>query len=161
MKENIWKHRAFAFALSGLIALVPTVGSSDGAFLPIERGAGHAEYLGAEVWRVASSLSDQVKVKIVVTDRRRRGDVMDASFRIEFSSLPQGKRYYKCFWLMGMKLRGDKPQCMPPGSVWPMKNGKIVIPFTVSGFDRGEWVQFTVRSTDRSVEKSARFIPFK
>ena len=76
MKESIWKLQAFAFALSGLIVFVPSVSSSAGAFLPIESKPRQAERFGAEAWRIASSQSDQVEVKIIVTDRRRRGDLM-------------------------------------------------------------------------------------
>ena len=108
----------------------------------------------------ASKESDQIKTKVIVTKRSRHGEFMDVVGRFEFSSVPQGKEYQRCFWDMGMRLNGEKPGCIEQ-TLSPDSSGKVVTNFEMTNVSKGEWVQITIRSTDGTVQKSAKFTPFK
>ncbi len=93
-------------------------------------------------------------------DKRQRGALMDFKLRVEFDNLPQGKEYQFYLQDAGMKRDGLPPALMPERFVADSR-GHLELGFNLNQFSKGEWIQCTLRSTDRSIEKSIRFIPFK
>ncbi len=139
-------------ATTGVFAAVNITGFK--ASLGVENAREH-------LWPAASTESDQIKTKVVVTKRRKRGNAMDVDFRIEFEGVPLGKEYFTCFRDMGMHRDGvNKPSCL--GQTMPPSNeGKLIYNFNSTTMSQEEWVQITIRSTDGKIQKSARFTPFK
>ena len=161
MPKAARKLAIYALACAAVTAFLPTASLSAAALVATADEYYAIEQYGAGIQKVASSLSDRVQTRIVVTKRRRHGDFMDVNFRFEFSSVPLGKEYTQCYWDMGMKLSGAKPSCFELGSVWPNEEGKMVSRFELTDFVQGEWIQLTIRSTDGAIRKSAKFTPFK
>ena len=112
------------------------------------------------LWNAASNDSDKIQTKVIVTKRRRYGDSMDAEFRMVFSSVPRGKEYEMCAWHGPPEMTGEKPACVS-GTFTPGPEGEIYANFNSRQMVQGEWIQITIRSIDGTVQKSARFTPFK
>ncbi len=110
-----------------------------------------------------ATASDQVEGKAVILDKRRRGNLMDFEIRVEFDGVPRGKEYQFFIFDAGMKRDGLRPAPVPNAShrFRADRSGRLEFGFVLDGFSKGEWIQCTLRSSDRSVEKTIRFIPFR
>jgi hypothetical protein len=138
---------------------------------------GHGALAGVTPWRVGlpvhverSSAQLVAAKELVVTihvleQRRRRGSV-DVTFRLEIEGAPSGKTYQLLMQDMGMKQAGLPPVAVPgPDATFQVNSQGQLTPdfftFSLGGFSRGEWVEFTLRSTDRAVHKTIRYTPLK
>ena len=88
---------------------------------------------------------------------------MDIKFRVEFDHVPRGKQYQLYTYDAGMKRDGFRPAPVPNAShrFTPDSRGHLVLTYELDGFSKGEWIRCTLRSTDRTIQKSVRFTPFK
>lgn len=103
------------------------------------------------------------RMKIVVRQRARRGNAMDIRFTLRIEDVPPGKEYQVLLQDLGMKRDGLPPAPMPNKTHrWvPDQSRQFSFEFALDGFARGEWVQFTLRSTDGTINKTVRFVPFE
>ena len=152
---------ASSLVASALVLAQPVEGISAtfkavtvGSVFPDLRSEGHLSLAPTEV-------AEKIKPKIVVTERRRSGNLMDAKFRIEFDGVPQGVEYVAIIWDTGMQRDGESPTRVPGQTFKPDGSGKLVFPFEIDGYGQGEWLQLTIRSVDERIESTARFTPFK
>ena len=88
---------------------------------------------------------------------------MDFQIRVEFDHVPAGKKYQFYIYDAGMKRDGLPPAPVPNASqrFTPDRRGHLEFSFVLDGFSEGEWIQCTLRSSDRAVQKTIRFTPFK
>ena len=118
---------------------------------------------GSNPIRVPAASSDQIQAKAVILEKRRRGTLMDFELRVEFDGVPKGKNYQFYIYDSGMRRAGLPPAAVPNATYrfTPDSTGHLEFRFVLDGFSKGEWVQCTLRSSDRSVQKTIRFTPFK
>lgn len=116
----------------------------------------------APIWQAATQ-TGQIEASAVILEKRQDGSLMDFRIRVSFDRIPQGKKYQFYILDTGMKRDGLPPAPVPDAKFrWtPDAKGHLEFSFVLDGFSRGEWIQCTLRSTDRSVQKTIRFIPFK
>lgn len=112
---------------------------------------------------LVSTAADQIQGKAVILNKRRQGSLMDFEIRVEFDGVPSGKEYQFYIFDAGMKRDGLPPAPVPNAShrFTPDKTGRLEFGFVLDGFSKGEWIQCTLRSSDRSITKTIRFTPFK
>lgn len=112
------------------------------------------------VERVAA---EDVKILIVVKGRKRHGNSMDVAFDVRVENLPPGRKYQFLLQDLGMKTDGLPPAPVPNRSHRWVPDGDATLRFNfqVGGFVRGEWIQFTIRSTDGQITKTVRYVPFE
>ena len=115
-----------------------------------------------QIWPAATA-SEQIQAKAVILRQRRRGALRDFEIRVDFDRVPAGKEYQFYFYDAGMKRDGFPPAPVPNAShrFSPDSKGHLEFGFVLDGFSKGEWIQCTLRSSDRSIQKTIRFIPFK
>lgn len=146
---------------SALLLVQPVQGYSS-TYRALALGWGSPDLLVEERLLLApTEVADRIQPKIVVTERRRRGSLMDVKFRIEFEGVPQGREYVAIIWDMGMQRDGEAPTQIPGQTFKPDGDGRLTFPFEIDGFGQGEWLQLTIRSVDGKIESSARFTPLK
>ncbi|MGG7643561.1 hypothetical protein ACQ5SP_01955 [Rhodovulum sp. YNF3179] len=124
---------------------------------------GYSEPATSENLHLVATDSDQVATRVVMLDKRRRGNLMDFEIRVEFDNVPQGKDYQFFIYDAGMQRDGLPPAPVPNAShrFKPDSRGHLEFSFVLDGFSKGEWVQCRLISSDRSVEKALRFTPFR
>lgn len=110
--------------------------------------------------------SDQVVMRIVLKRRSQRGARMNISFQLDIVGAPPDKTYQLFLLDAGMQQRGEPPvPILDPDTRFRVDAGGALTPdlfrFDLTGFVRGEWVQFTLRSTDGAVVKTVRYTPFE
>lgn len=112
---------------------------------------------------VASSASENVNIRVIVSRKIDRADASYIAFRLRIEGLPTDKKYQFFLQDMGMKRDG-----LPPAPVinkttrWtPDDEGNLEFRFELDHFVKGEWVQYTIRSLDGEINKTVRFVPFK
>lgn len=142
-------------------ALLPDSAAAVAAFEPVRQvvTSGHGEHL----WNAGTSSSDQIQAKLFVDNRRRHGDLQDLSLRLEFTGVPQQKEYQVFIQTMEMDTKGLPPAPVPDNSfrMSPDAGGSIEVTFVLGGYSRGEWADCILQSTDGTVRKAVRMIPFK
>lgn len=109
-----------------------------------------------------SIISSQVKSKVTIISRKRRGDEMEVRFRIEFNNLSPGNRY-KMFFLTGYMENNGLPEVdlsKQFGVASPGKRKTVEMEYGALLY-RGEWIRIRLRSLDGKMEKSVRFVLYE
>jgi hypothetical protein len=109
-----------------------------------------------------NAASDQVTSKIVITERKPRGEEMEIRYRVEFDNVPHGKKY-RLYLLTGYMQKNGLPEIDVSkqfGLFIPDSRGRIVHGYGFVLY-RGEWVRMRLRSVDGSIEKVFQFTLFK
>ncbi|MGD9863106.1 MAG: hypothetical protein AB7S99_07830 [Pseudodonghicola sp.] len=130
---------------------------------PLSAVAPHRDAAPVALAPIKVQATKEAEISIVVKDRRRRGERMDVTFAVRVENLAREKKYQFFLQDLGMKTQG-LPQAPAPDKNhrWTADEaGSLTFNFQVNGFVQGEWIQFTIRSTDGQVNKTVRYVPFK
>lgn len=134
----------------------------------------------------ASEASQGIAIRVQILPRAPDGGVItiqgstsgeptkSVAFKFLIEGAPSGKSYQFWFQDRGMKEDGLPPVPVPNSEIRYEVNedGRLRVsgtnssgysPFAISAvnFARGEWIQFEIRSTDRTVSKKVRFTPYR
>ena len=150
-------------ALFSLIFLVVALGAGEARAFVMAPDAHGAADGNSAVRTVASSASENVNMRVIVSRKIDSADASYIAFRLRIEGLPTDKKYQFFLQDMGMKRDG-----LPPAPVidkttrWtPDEEGSLEFRFELDHFVKGEWVQYTIRSIDGEINKTVRFVPFK
>lgn len=125
------------------------------------------DHLPVQAQQAAIPVSaDAITMRVRVLRQRRHSDTVDVVFSLEIVGAPAGKSYQVFMQDMGMQQSGLPPVPLPdPATRFQVDQSGALSPaipsFNVAGFTRGEWVQFTLRSTDGAISKTVRYTPLK